>query len=182
MPPSLVIAASLPGGAARVGDNCPLPGVSRSRSGPVARLEEIGIELFLGRPGRGLPVVAPGGLGRHRHEDRFAAAARLEAEQSAAVIHQVEFDVAPAAVELEVALTVPERRSFPLIQDRQIGGQERVAHRACEAERKIEIALREIVEEDAANAARLVTVLQMEIAVAPGLEPRVVVLPERIEG
>ena len=59
-----------------------------------------------GVPGSRLPVVAPFHHRRQRHQDRFGAAARLQAEQRAAVVHQVELDVAAAAVGLEVALAL----------------------------------------------------------------------------
>ena len=58
----------------------------------------------------GLPVVAPLHERRQRHQDRFGAPARLQAEERAAVAHQVELDVAAAAVGLEVALALAVRQ------------------------------------------------------------------------
>src|SRR3954465_9752594 len=58
-----------------------------------------------------------------------------------------------------------------LFDDRRIGGQEMVADRLHQIERAI---LGEIVEEDAADAARLVAVLEVKILVAPLLEARIV--------
>jgi hypothetical protein len=59
--------------------------------------------------------------------------------------------------------------------DRQPGRQERVADGAHQGEAGVEAALGEVVEEDAADAARLVAVLEEEVLVAPALEARVLV-------
>src|SRR5436189_1746278 len=88
---------------------------------PIARLEKVGVELFFRRAGGGLPVVAPLDARRERHEDRLGAAAGLQAEQGAAVVDQVELDVAAAAVGLEAALALAVRRVLSFIDDRQIG-------------------------------------------------------------
>src|SRR5262249_606238 len=181
MPPSLVVWQPAYRRARRGSVKIALLTTFASRSGPVARPEEVGVELFLGRAGRGLPVVAPGGVRRHRHQDRLGAAARLQAEERRGVVHKVDLAVAPAGVELEASLPFADRRPFPSLHDRKIGGQKGVAHRAHEPERKIEVALGEVVEEDAADAARLVAMLQVKVAGAPGLEARIAVGPERLE-
>src|SRR5690606_24301671 len=80
------------------------------RSDPVARAQEVAVEALLRRARLGLPVVAPGRERRHRGEDRLHTAARLEAEARAAVVHEVEFDVAAAPVELEAPLALAVRR------------------------------------------------------------------------
>src|ERR1051325_11136722 len=56
-----------------------------------------------------------------------------------------------------------------------------LAARAGERAREIEVALREIVEEDAADAARLAAVAQVEILVAPALVARIVLAAETRE-
>src|SRR5262245_53401194 len=118
---------------------------------------------------------------RQRHEDGLGSATRLQPEERAAVVDQVELDIAPAAVELEASLPLPKRHGPALFQDGKIGRQEGVADRAREAEGKIEVALGEVVEEDAADAARLIAVLEVKVAVAPGLEARVVIRAEGLE-
>src|SRR6185312_6607831 len=91
-------------------------------------------------------------------------------EERAAVPHQVELDVAPAPVGLELALArAVEARAAPL-RDRHVRRQERVAHGAHDGEGLVEAALGEVVEERAADAARLVAVLEKEIRVAGRLE------------
>src|SRR5215467_11591104 len=49
-------------------------------------------------------------------------------------------------------------------------------------EAAIEAAFVQVVEEDAAYAARLGTVLDIEVFVAPALEARVEICPERLQG
>ena len=52
---------------------------------------------------------------------------RLQAEQRAAVVDQVELDVAAAPVQLELALAFAERRVLAALDDRQVGVEEAVA-------------------------------------------------------
>ena len=59
--------------------------------------------------------------------------------------------------------------------DRRIDAEERLADRADEGEIALPVAAVEIIEEDAADAARLAAVLEKEILVAPFLEARVAV-------
>src|SRR5262249_22844869 len=121
MPPSLFVWQAAYRRARRGSVKIALLTTFASRSGPVARPEEVGVELFLGRAGRGLPVVAPRGVRRHRHQDRLGAAARLQAEERAAVVHQVELDIAPAAVELEAPLAFTIGNGSALFQYRAVG-------------------------------------------------------------
>src|SRR5690606_32210800 len=76
---------------------------------PVARLQEVGIQTSFGRTRLGRPVVLPAHQWRQRHQDRFGATAGLQSERRAAVVHQVEFDVAAAAVQLELSFTFAMR-------------------------------------------------------------------------
>src|SRR5690606_5472626 len=99
-------------------------------------------------------------------------------EQRAAVVDQVELDVAPAAPGLEVALALAVRFVAVAFDDRRIRVEEGIPDRARERERPLEARLVQVVEEDAADAARLVAVLQEEVVVAPLLEARVPVLAE----
>ena len=85
---------------------------------------------------------------------------RLQAEERAAVPDEVELDVAAAAVQLEVALALAERRVLAALEDRRVGGEEMVADAARQREAALEAALVEVVEEDAADAARLLRCLR----------------------
>src|SRR6185436_9066977 len=107
------------------------------------------VEPFFSRSGLGLPVVAPGDQRRQRHQDRFGAAARLQAEQRAAVVDKVELDVAAAAELLEGPLLQREGFALAALGDWQVRLQKVVAAVADKGEESIDIAL-EVVEEDAA--------------------------------
>src|SRR4030095_7403055 len=102
-------------------------------------------------------------------------------ECRAAVPHQVDLDVAAAAVELEVALALAVRRILAAREYRHERGKEMVADPARELEAAIEAAFVQIVVEDPADAARLVAVLEEEVFVAPFLVTRVHVVAERRE-
>src|SRR5690606_4924671 len=113
-------------------------------------------------------------LGWHAGQDRLDIAARLQPEHGAAVVEQVEFDVAAAADELFLAVRLrPVLVEVPthevLVHDEE--GAADILH---EGEVGVPAALLgrafQPVEEDAADAARLVAVRQEEILVAPGLE------------
>src|SRR3546814_9260267 len=88
------------------------------------------------------------------------------AEQGAAVVHQVELDVAAAPVQLELAFALAVGRVATTLDDRQVGIEEAVADRAQVAEVGIEAGV-QVVEEQAADAAGFVAVLEEEILVAP---------------
>src|SRR6202035_1300897 len=100
-----------------------------------------------------------------------------EAEPCAAVVEQVELDIAAAANELMAALLVAPGLGHPRPHDPRIGRAECLADPADEGEIALPSiglgaglgATIEIVEEDAAGAARLVAVRQEEILVAPFL-------------
>ena len=69
----------------------------------------------------------------------------------------------------------------PALDDRHVGGEEALADAAHEREAGVEAELGQVVEEDAADAARLVAVLEEEVLVAPALEARVLLGAERRE-
>src|SRR6185437_10578475 len=125
---------------------------------------------------RAAPVLrlGPTHLGRQRHEDRFDMAAGLEAEERAAVIDEIELDIAAAADELKTPLLLGPALAHVAAHQRRIDAEKRLADIAGEGEIARPIAAVEIVEENSAHAARLVAVLQKEIFVAPGFEARVI--------
>src|SRR5579884_1159215 len=145
---------------------------------PVARLQIFG-QARLGRARRWRVGVFEAHPRRQRHQDRFGAAAGLQAEQRAAIVDQVELDVAAAAVELEFALGFAKLYIFPFFHNRQVRVEETVADRALEREAALEAAGVEVVEEQAADAARLAAVAQIEVFVAPALAARIDVGAER---
>src|SRR5207244_2520925 len=98
---------------------------------------------------------------RQRHQDALDPAAGLQPEERAAVVQQVELDVPAAAEQLEPPLPLRVRQRLAAADDRQVRVQERLAGVADKGERLFEIAL-DVIEEDAADAARLVAVRQKE--------------------
>src|SRR6185295_8941732 len=112
----------------------------------------------------------PRDRGPQRHQNRLDIAAGLQAEQRAAVVQQVEFDVAAAADQLMLALLRGPRPVHALAHDARIGGEHRAPDGLGEGEVLFPVAAVDIVVEDAAGAARLVAVWQEEILVAPFLE------------
>src|SRR3546814_1218073 len=66
---------------------------------------------------RCIPVLPPHAR-RQAHKDRLGAAAGLQAEQGAAVVDQIELDVAAAAVELELAFALAPGRVAAALDDR----------------------------------------------------------------
>src|SRR6187399_1748567 len=99
--------------------------------------------------------------GRHRREDRVDIAAGAQAEDGAAVVEQIELDVAAATHELLLALRLgPWRREIPVHQ-LGIDVQERAPDILREREGRSPIIL-QIIVENPANAAHLVAVLEKE--------------------
>src|SRR3954447_8193383 len=80
----------------------------------------------------------PAGERRKAHEDRVDVAARLEAEQGAAVVQQVELDIAAAEGEQPVHIRLIEGRLHALAHDRRENLQERLADIAGEGEIRLE--------------------------------------------
>src|SRR5579864_4301900 len=149
---------------------------------PVARVQELSLEALLGGAGLGMPADLPADQGRERHQDRLGAASGLQAEEGAAVVEEVELDVTAAAIELELALAVAEGGVAAALDDRQVRGQVGVADPAEEVEAAREAPLRQVVEEEAPDAAGLPAVAQIEIVVAPALEARVDLGAEGLAG
>ena len=100
----------------------------------------------------------------------------------ASVPDQVEFHVTAASVELEVALALAPRQLAPAGYDRPIGREVGVTHGSEERERLGETELVEIVEEQSADAARFLPVLQIKVLVAGAFETRIVFGAERRDG
>jgi hypothetical protein len=133
----------------------------------------------------GAIVIAPLGARRQRHQQRFRTRLRLQAEARAAIEGEIEFDVAAAAQALEVLLARTERRIAAQAHELGVSVQVRVADAANEREAMLEAAadLRgdviEVVDEQAADTARLAAMGQPEILVAGVLEDGVRARPRR---
>src|SRR5690606_27522954 len=113
------------------------------------------VELRFGGAGLRVPVVAPGHQRRQGHEDGLGAAAGLQSEYGAAIVDEVEFHVAPAAIELELPLAFAPGHPAPPRGDGGVSRQVRIAHAAQEIEAAGKSPLAEVVEEQSADPARL---------------------------
>ena len=118
--------------------------------------------------------LRPAHLGRHAHQDGLDIAAGFQAEQRAAVVQEVEFHVAAAADELVVAVRLGPGAAHAAAHDGRVGVQEGKAHVPGEGKVLGGAFAVQVVVEDAAEAARFVAVREVEVAVAPRLEFRVV--------
>src|SRR3546814_8509447 len=105
------------------------------------------------RPSRAFPS-RPARLRRQGHQDGFGVAAGHQAELGAAVVEQVEFDVAPAAHELPVALLGGPGLVHVAADDAGIDLEEGAADVLDEGEAGIPGAL-QIVEEEDRKSTRL---------------------------
>src|SRR5438552_11354572 len=126
------------------------------------------------RPARkarpGMASLWPGRLRGQGHQDRLDIAAGLEAKAGAAVVKEIELDIAAAADQLVLPLRRGPRPVHALAHDRREHREKRVADRPDKREIALPIAAVEIIEKDAAGAARLAAMRQIEILVAPLFE------------
>ena len=105
---------------------------------------------------------------RHRRQDRLDIAAGAQAENGAAVVEQVELDIAAAAHQLLVALGLAPGRREIVRHQLGIDAAEGAADILREGEDRLPVGF-QIVVENPADAAHLVAVLEEEIVVAPFL-------------
>src|SRR5438132_4510089 len=89
---------------------------------------------------RGTIIITPAHQRRQRHQDGFRAPARLQAEVRAAIIDQIEFDVAPAPYQLELALRFGVRRVTSPLSDGHVSRQECAADSPHEIEDELDAA------------------------------------------
>src|ERR1700694_812596 len=105
---------------------------------PIAGNQKIAVQPRLFATGLWTPVVAPPDERRQRHENRLGASVRLQPEQRAAVIDQVELDVASSAVRLEIALALSVRQILAPQQNGFVGVEKTIAHAARQGEAVLE--------------------------------------------
>mmetsp|Transcript_10579 Transcript_10579/g.31943 ORF Transcript_10579/g.31943 Transcript_10579/m.31943 type:complete len:398 (+) Transcript_10579:91-1284(+) len=141
---------------------------------PIARgLEDLGDLRLRGALLR-LEVVLPLGGLRERHEDALDAAARLEAEDSAAVVDEVELHVAAAAHLLPLLVLLRVLVVLVRLHDGRVGRHDGGKAVLGEGEVLLLVAVVLVIEEDATKAAGLVAVRDVEVLIGPLLELLVV--------
>src|ERR1044072_6427597 len=112
-------AGALAGGARAWGPLLACGAILRPRrSRPLARPAQHLERRRLGASRLGLVRVLPARQQRQRHEDALDASARSQPEAGAAVVHQVELDVAAAAQPLPAALAVAPRARDAALDER----------------------------------------------------------------
>src|SRR5262249_304373 len=99
--------------------------------------------------------------------DGFGASAGLQTERSSTVVYQIEFDITPAPIQLELPLTLAPLLLPPARNYGQIGVEEMIADTALIGEAALEAPRIQVAEEQAADARGLVAMLEEEIPVAP---------------
>src|SRR5512144_427715 len=102
----------------------------------------------------------------HRGQDRLDIAAGAQPEDRAAIVEQVEFHIAAAPDQLLLALGVCPRLRKVFPHQGWIDAQESAADILREGEGFVPVGF-QIVVEDAADSAWLITVLEEEVFVAP---------------
>ena len=124
------------------------------------------------------------------HEHALDPRLRLQAEERAPVVHQVELDVAPAPGELEPPLALAVRLVPPARDDRAVGRRQRAAdvghERAKTSVVEPAVTRAQVVEEDSADTPPLLAPVDVdEIVIAPrleaGMEGRVVPVGDGLE-
>src|SRR5437762_1211488 len=132
----------------------------------------------------GLVIVDPSHERRERHQYRFSPASGLQPEVRPAVIDKIELDVASAADQLKLSLALGVGLSSAPIGYGKIGRKKGPADSLDELEDEFDPApvchqwftrsgrlvcalAGKVVEEDTAHSARLISMLEEEILVAP---------------
>src|SRR5208337_5061144 len=110
-------------------------------------MQEILVQPRLGRSGVRPPVVLPASQRRHGHQNRLRTTARLQAEQSAPIVKQIEFDVAPPPVQLKVSLALAPGPAAAPFDDRHVSGQKMITDAARQREAVCKAAVVEVIEE-----------------------------------
>src|ERR1039458_9350024 len=81
-------------------------GSARELGEVVSGTKKFVIEPRLRRSWYRAPVVVPADQRRQGHQNRLGATARLQAEQCAAVVNEIEFHVSAAPIELKISLAL----------------------------------------------------------------------------
>src|SRR5216683_3911635 len=105
---------------------------------------------------------------RHRRKNRLDVATGLEAENSTAVIKQIEFDIAAAADQLLLAIGFAPWRREVFSHQTGIDAKKGAANILREGKSLVPVGF-EIVVKNAADTARFVAVLEEKVIVAPFL-------------
>ena len=125
-------------------------------------------------------IIVPAHFRWQRHEDGFNAAnARLQTEERAPVVHEVELNVASAPLLLKAFFTLAVWCLLALLHKRQIRRQIAVTHGLHEGEALRKTPFIQVIVKQAADTAWFLAMLQEEIVIAVLLEFRIHIVDER---
>jgi hypothetical protein len=114
-----------------------------------------------------MPFVFPCHFGWKRHQDGFYPSSRLETEEGASVVNEVEFHITASSVALEVLVAFLERMICPVLNNWKISVGVGVAYTFKKSESVIKSTFGEVVEKDASDPPWFVSVLEIKVFVAP---------------
>ena len=148
----------------------------------LAGIDEIG----LARSGLRMHVIFPPCRLRQTHENTFNATTGLEAKYSSAIIDEVELHVPSSSHQLPLLLLLGEIIILVLLHDGSVRLDNRVERLLAEFKNGVRISVVEIVEENSAQTASFVAVLDDKIPVSPrlelGIELRIVLVAHLLVG
>eukprot|EP00308_Calcidiscus_leptoporus_P022973 CAMPEP_0119360626 /NCGR_PEP_ID=MMETSP1334-20130426/8172_1 /TAXON_ID=127549 /ORGANISM="Calcidiscus leptoporus, Strain RCC1130" /LENGTH=175 /DNA_ID=CAMNT_0007375483 /DNA_START=272 /DNA_END=799 /DNA_ORIENTATION=+ len=152
---------------------------------PLAWLAQHSLQPLLLLTNLGL-VLPPNERGRRDHDRIRPPLAALQPEAHPPIVKQVELKVPTTAQQLPLALTVGVLLVPPARDDAEVGRHESARHGACKT---FSTWRGQVVKEDAADATRLPSAGDVEIAIAPRLKGGIIsaavrrtnVAPETVE-
>src|SRR5262245_59611575 len=107
-----------------------------------------------------MPVIFPSSERRQRHENGFSTSARLQTERCTAVVYQIEFDITPATIQLELTFAIAPLRAGATRNDRQVRVEKMVTNAALIGVAALEAPLVQVVKEQPADATGFVAMLE----------------------
>src|SRR5690606_11820542 len=108
--------------------------------------------------------------------------AGLEPEQRAPIKNQVEFDITPATIALEILVGLGPGRVLATLDNGAVGVQITVSQGLHQGKAGVEVARVEVVEEQAAHAAGLLSMLEVEVLVTVLFHTRIDFITEGFAG
>mmetsp|Transcript_6060 Transcript_6060/g.15072 ORF Transcript_6060/g.15072 Transcript_6060/m.15072 type:complete len:221 (+) Transcript_6060:237-899(+) len=115
-------------------------------------------------------IVQPLGSFRQTHEDRFCAAVRLQTEDCATVVYEIEFCIPATTDLLPFLLFFCKWVVFMFFDDRTVCCDDVVGSILTEFEDLLRVTVVQIIKEDSAQPTTLTTMFDQEIIIGPFLE------------
>ena len=124
-------------------------------------------------PRFGFEIVNPSHQRRKTHQNGFGSATRFKTENRAAIVEEIELDIAAAAIKLILTLLLADTaHSCVVVAMGTYASRKCVADLLNELEILVPVAFK-VIEKKAADAAHFSAMFQREVFVAPLLELRI---------